>query len=43
MAEQQTVGRLRAGALIGDLSLIGAGVPRAATVKAKTDVEAIDI
>ena len=41
VVEQQTVGRLRGGAIIGDLSLIGAQVPRAATVRAKTDVEAI--
>ncbi|CAL1146231.1 unnamed protein product [Cladocopium goreaui] len=39
--EQQTVGRLRGGAIIGDISLIGASMPRPATVRAKTDVEAI--
>lgn len=38
---QETVGRLRGGAIIGDISLIGASMPRPATVRAKTDVEAI--
>ncbi|CAE7195742.1 SKOR [Symbiodinium natans] len=37
----EVVGRLRAGAIIGDVSLIGALVPRPATVRAKTDVEAV--
>lgn len=39
----ETIGRLRQGALIGAMSLIGASVPRGATVRAKTDVEALSI
>jgi CRP-like cAMP-binding protein len=41
--ERETIGRLRSGAIIGDLCLIAAAVPRAATVRAKTDVEAIKV
>lgn len=41
--QMETIGRLRAGAVIGDISLIGAEIPRSATVRAKTDVEALKI
>lgn len=35
------IGRLRSGAIIGDIALIGAAIPRAATVRAKTRVDAL--
>jgi len=41
VVQVETIGRLRAGAIIGDISLIGADIPRSATVRAKTDVEVI--
>lgn len=39
----ETIGRLRAGAIIGSLSTIGAEIPRAASVRAKTDVQALKL
>mmetsp|Transcript_47864 Transcript_47864/g.86344 ORF Transcript_47864/g.86344 Transcript_47864/m.86344 type:complete len:1659 (-) Transcript_47864:128-5104(-) len=39
--QMETIGRLRAGAIVGDISLIGGEIPRSATVRAKTDVEAV--
>lgn len=38
---QEVIGRLRAGAIVGCLSFIGMDLPRPASVRAKTDVQAI--
>lgn len=39
----ETLGRLRKGAIIGGVCLIGASVPRAATARAKIEVEALEV
>lgn len=40
---KEVIGRVRGGAVIGDLGLLGAGVPRPATVVATTRVEGIRV
>lgn len=39
--QTETIGRLRAGAIIGDVCLLRTDMPRPATVRAKTDVKTI--
>mmetsp|Transcript_57469 Transcript_57469/g.136655 ORF Transcript_57469/g.136655 Transcript_57469/m.136655 type:complete len:1476 (+) Transcript_57469:64-4491(+) len=41
--KMMVIGRLRPGAIIGEVCLLGAGVPRSATVRARTGIEAIKI
>eukprot|EP00927_Polykrikos_kofoidii_P044061 TRINITY_DN38136_c0_g1_i2.p1 TRINITY_DN38136_c0_g1~~TRINITY_DN38136_c0_g1_i2.p1 ORF type:complete len:1517 (-),score=269.81 TRINITY_DN38136_c0_g1_i2:238-4683(-) len=41
--EDRVIGRLRQGAIIGDFCLIGAEIPRPASVRSRTRVEAIKI
>eukprot|EP00931_Biecheleriopsis_adriatica_P083389 TRINITY_DN5698_c0_g1_i2.p1 TRINITY_DN5698_c0_g1~~TRINITY_DN5698_c0_g1_i2.p1 ORF type:complete len:1605 (+),score=366.13 TRINITY_DN5698_c0_g1_i2:141-4955(+) len=38
----ETIGRLRAGAIVGDISMITGDKPRPATVRAKTDLDVIN-